>query len=197
MVLCLSVVMICIALIRVTMYGVSLPNGVTGPDTTWLYFWTNLEGAVAIIMVSLAAFRSMLGQEGVGKNESPNSTRSTRSKADKHASCRESRDYRASANPYSTWQRWSEDRQDDNSSFLEKSASSDTTQKPTRHIAEQWIDPRINSIRKEITIRTDYESLNHPATVYRPRSVETGDHLDERVPQADVPGTYMLDDRSA
>lgn len=38
-------------------------TGETIPDTTWLFFWQSMEACVAIVMVSVTAFRSLYGQE--------------------------------------------------------------------------------------------------------------------------------------
>ena len=61
-VLCLSVFMIIISIVRIAFVHIQLPNGRGAPDTPWLFFWQNIEAATAIIMVSVTAFRSMLGQ---------------------------------------------------------------------------------------------------------------------------------------
>jgi hypothetical protein len=58
-ILCLSTVMVLIAVIRIAF--AELPGGIT--DTVWLLFWTSVEGAVAIIMVSVTAIRSLFGQD--------------------------------------------------------------------------------------------------------------------------------------
>ena len=52
--------MISIAIIRVAF--AKLPNQIT--DTVWLIFWQGIESSVAIITVSLVAFRSLLGPNG-------------------------------------------------------------------------------------------------------------------------------------
>jgi len=57
--LSLSAVMIVVAIIRTAL--APLPNGVI--DTSWLVFWTGMEAMVAIIMVSLTAFRSLFHGE--------------------------------------------------------------------------------------------------------------------------------------
>ena len=70
-VLSLSAFMIVIALIRVTLSPVKsplaefMPPGTPTviPDSVWLFFWQELEACIAVLMVSLTAFRSMLGQE--------------------------------------------------------------------------------------------------------------------------------------
>jgi hypothetical protein len=63
-VLCLSIFMILIAIIRYTLAQIPIEGGTTTiPDTIWLFFWQSIESCVAIIMVSLTAFRSLYGQE--------------------------------------------------------------------------------------------------------------------------------------
>ena len=56
-VLCLSVFMMIIAIVRVA--AGTLPGGVT--DTAWLFFWQTMEAAVAVIIVSLTAMKSLIG----------------------------------------------------------------------------------------------------------------------------------------
>ena len=53
--LCLSLVMAIIAIIRIS--GIRLPAG--EPDIIWLAFWQQQECSIAVIMVSLTAFRSL------------------------------------------------------------------------------------------------------------------------------------------
>jgi hypothetical protein len=63
----LSVVMIILALIRVILAPIQTPVSPEIPpvtDSTWLFIFQNVEAAVAIVMVSITAFRSMLGQKG-------------------------------------------------------------------------------------------------------------------------------------
>lgn len=62
-VLCLSIFMVIIAVIRYTLDSIPLKNGTTIPDTIWLFFWQSIESCVSIIMVSLTAFRSLYGHE--------------------------------------------------------------------------------------------------------------------------------------
>ena len=57
--LCLSVFMIIIAIVRVT--ASELPGGVA--DTSWLFFWQTMEAAIAVIMVALTGFRSLFYAE--------------------------------------------------------------------------------------------------------------------------------------
>lgn len=65
-VLCLSTVMIVFAIVQVTL--ATLQDG--NIDTVWLFFWSENECCVAIIMVSLTAFRSLFGLESTrGSNE--------------------------------------------------------------------------------------------------------------------------------
>ena len=63
-VLCLSLVMAIFAIIRAA--GVRLPSG--NVDIVWLAFWQQQECSVAVLMVSLTAFRSFFvaGPAGVG-----------------------------------------------------------------------------------------------------------------------------------
>lgn len=56
MFLCLSLCMIVIAIVRVT--GVRVHENL---DTQWSIFWGEVEAIVAVIMVSITAFRSLLG----------------------------------------------------------------------------------------------------------------------------------------
>lgn len=56
-ILSLSVFMVIIAIIRTTM--APLPNGVL--DTSWIVFWQGMEAVVAVLMVSLTAFRGLFG----------------------------------------------------------------------------------------------------------------------------------------
>ena len=62
-VLCLSIFMIIVAVIRYTLDAIPLKDGTTIPDTIWLFFWQSVEACVSIIMVSLTAFRSLYGHE--------------------------------------------------------------------------------------------------------------------------------------
>lgn len=63
--LCLSIFMIIIAIVRVAM--LRLPGDVT--DTTWLFFWQTLEGAIATTMVVLTSFRSLYGTDRATKGK--------------------------------------------------------------------------------------------------------------------------------
>ncbi|MCJ1465352.1 hypothetical protein MMC07_003970 [Pseudocyphellaria aurata] len=56
MFLCLSLCMIVIAIVRVS--GVRVHQNI---DTQWSIFWGEVEANVAVIMVSITAFRSLLG----------------------------------------------------------------------------------------------------------------------------------------
>ncbi|MCJ1439076.1 hypothetical protein MMC27_008467 [Xylographa pallens] len=58
-VLGLSIIMVIFALIRVTLS--TLNNGII--DSVWLFFWSETECCVAIVMVSLTAFRALFGLE--------------------------------------------------------------------------------------------------------------------------------------
>ncbi|KAK4183912.1 hypothetical protein QBC35DRAFT_541740 [Podospora australis] len=53
--LCLSLVMVCIAVIRA-----SKINGASGVDVPWEFFWQYMEACVAVLMGSLTVFRSVL-----------------------------------------------------------------------------------------------------------------------------------------
>lgn len=57
--LCLSVLMIILAIVRVA--AATLPGDVT--DTSWLFFWQTLEAALAVTMVVLTSFRSLFGTD--------------------------------------------------------------------------------------------------------------------------------------
>lgn len=57
--LCLSVIMMIIAIIRISGYrfhGVGIRGSL---DSTWAFFWLYLEACVAVIMCSITAFRSL------------------------------------------------------------------------------------------------------------------------------------------
>lgn len=54
--LCLSICMIIIAIVRGSVFRRNNVN-----DPVWILFWHQIEGAVAIITVSITAFRSLLG----------------------------------------------------------------------------------------------------------------------------------------
>lgn len=56
--------MIVIAIVRISGF---LKNGQIDP--VWILFWHQIEGAVAIIMVSMTAFRSMLGIKALKASE--------------------------------------------------------------------------------------------------------------------------------
>jgi hypothetical protein len=60
--LSLSLFMILVAIIRLA-YGNITLNGRSTTDPTWLFFWQGIEASTAITMVSLTAFRSMLGKK--------------------------------------------------------------------------------------------------------------------------------------
>lgn len=67
-VLSLSAFMIAIAIVRVALSSVASKSTAASSsqaitDTVWLFFWQSIEAAIAIIMVSVTAFRSMLGQK--------------------------------------------------------------------------------------------------------------------------------------
>ena len=56
--------MIIIAIVRIS--GMVLRNSL---DMVWVLFWHQVEGAVAIIMVSITAFRSLLGIKALKERE--------------------------------------------------------------------------------------------------------------------------------
>ena len=55
--------MIAIASVRLALCNIPTVSGDTVPDTTWLFFFQAFEACIAVIMVSLTAFRSLYGQE--------------------------------------------------------------------------------------------------------------------------------------
>ena len=61
--LCLSIFMIVIAFVRVTTYHIEVEQKNTGPvqvvDLTWVLFWLYVEACIAVIVVTLSAFRSI------------------------------------------------------------------------------------------------------------------------------------------
>jgi len=58
--LCLSLVMVVIAIVRIS--GIKLAGG--SVDIVWLVFWQQQESSVAVIMVSMSAFRSLFVESG-------------------------------------------------------------------------------------------------------------------------------------
>lgn len=73
-VLGLSIFMIAIAIVRVSLVKIGRTGApATQPDNIWLFFWQNIEAATAIIMVSVTAFRSMLGQKSTTSKGSKSS----------------------------------------------------------------------------------------------------------------------------
>ena len=68
--------MIIIAIIRVAF--ADLTGGI--PDTVWLFFWQSMESSVSIIVVSVVAFRALLGP-GTVKGKRSISTGTERSRA--------------------------------------------------------------------------------------------------------------------
>jgi len=58
--LCLSIVMVVIAIVRIS--GIKLAGG--SVDIVWLVFWQQQESSVAVIMVSMSAFRSLFVESG-------------------------------------------------------------------------------------------------------------------------------------
>ena len=81
-VLGLSIVMIVIAVIRVAF--AHLPGSIVAKsgltDTVWLFFWQDIEAAVAIIMVSLTAFRGIFGQDKARASSTTNNKRTSDSR---------------------------------------------------------------------------------------------------------------------
>lgn len=59
--------MIIIALIRIAF--VELPGHI--PDTVWLYLWASVETSLSIIVVSIVAFRALLGHGKSKQKQSP------------------------------------------------------------------------------------------------------------------------------
>ena len=66
--------MIVIAIVRVALAPIPTLQGKRIPDTIWLFFWQSMEACVAMIMVSLTAFRGLYGQERARSGRSKNST---------------------------------------------------------------------------------------------------------------------------
>lgn len=60
--LCLSIVMIAIAIIRISGYISDTHSDIICIDITWVSFWLYLEACTAIIMGSMTAFRSLFTQ---------------------------------------------------------------------------------------------------------------------------------------
>jgi hypothetical protein len=94
-VLSLSTFMIAIAIVRITLTRVSspalkmAPPGLLpdhAPDSVWLFFWQQVEACTAVLMVSLTAFRSMLGQQRKNSKKSGYSGNSSASRSEKRAS---------------------------------------------------------------------------------------------------------------
>lgn len=68
--LCLNICMIMIAVVRAS----GIRFGAHKPDTRyyelrWLGFWQDIEAEVSVIMVSITAFRSLLGMKASDANE--------------------------------------------------------------------------------------------------------------------------------
>lgn len=64
--LCLSICMIIIAIVRIS--GARIHH-TTNIDVQWQTFWNDIEGTVAVIMVSITAFRSLLGVKALKSRE--------------------------------------------------------------------------------------------------------------------------------
>jgi len=74
----LSAVMIVLAIIRVALAPVRSPVQTDNPpvtDSLWLFVFQNIEASVAVVMVSITAFRSMLGQKNQSRKDSADSER--------------------------------------------------------------------------------------------------------------------------
>ena len=63
-ILCLSVFMVVIAIIRAAL--AILPQRTT--DTVWIFFWQTIEAATAVIMASVTTMFSLFGQEIASRN---------------------------------------------------------------------------------------------------------------------------------
>lgn len=70
--LCLSVCMIIIAIVRIS--GLRIEKAIL--DIVWELFWQQAEAAVAVIMVSITAFRSLLGIKAQQTRENDTAKRS-------------------------------------------------------------------------------------------------------------------------
>lgn len=60
-VLCLSIFMIIIAVVRIAF--ATSPSGST--DNVWLFFWQIMEATIGVLMVSITAIRSAFGREKI------------------------------------------------------------------------------------------------------------------------------------
>lgn len=84
-VLCLSAVMIALQVVRASLANVNVAI-LTGPpqaphvivitqmDQTWMFFWLNMEASIAIVMVAVTAFKSMLGRRSKSQPSVPRSS---------------------------------------------------------------------------------------------------------------------------
>lgn len=64
--LCLSICMIVIAIVRVSGLRIQKKNNI---DIQWELFWQDVEATVAVIMVSITAFRSLLSMKALKARE--------------------------------------------------------------------------------------------------------------------------------
>lgn len=79
MFLCLSLVMLCVAFVRVAGFGIPSYNPLTktyssAEDLTYDVFWVYMEACIAHIMASLTTMRTLFGHTGSG-NRSPKNLR--------------------------------------------------------------------------------------------------------------------------
>ena len=65
--LCLSIIMIITAIVQIS--GIHAPTNTI--DVTWEIFWQLMEACIAVIMVSLTAFRSLFVAHGSGAQSPP------------------------------------------------------------------------------------------------------------------------------
>lgn len=86
--LCLSVMMMMIAIIRISGYrynGIGLSGSI---DTTWAFFCLYLEACVAVIMASITAFRSLFirgGSRTIERNKTQNPIHAIRQQISRRA----------------------------------------------------------------------------------------------------------------
>ncbi len=73
--LCLSIVMVVVAIVRMSGYRIH-GVGINGSlDTTWSFFWVYIEACVATIMASITAFRSLFVQGSAGVPDEEKNTK--------------------------------------------------------------------------------------------------------------------------
>lgn len=86
--LCLSIMMMVIAIIRMSGYrfnGIGLSGSI---DTTWAFFCLYLEACVAVIMASITAFRSLFirgGSKTIDRNKTQNPVDAIRQQTSRRA----------------------------------------------------------------------------------------------------------------